>query len=99
MSLISYGATVRITAAFTDPDTGDAIDPSVVRLFVKQAGETETQYVYNTDSELTRLATGSYQALLAPPAANTTWHYRWEAVDSSITSADPGSFIIGPNRA
>lgn len=98
MSTITYGANVVIDATFAD-DTGAAVDPDVVRCYVKQAGSSETLYTYGSDASLQRTGVGAYQLTLPPPTEATTWSYRWEAVAELTTSAYAGEFIIGRNRA
>ena len=99
MGIISYGGHVKITATFTDPDTGSSVDPVAVRCYVRRAGQTETLYTYGVDPAITKLAVGSYECVLAPPPASTSWFYRWEADFESLTSSYVGDFVIGPNRA
>jgi len=97
MALIPYGNTVELTSTFVS-SSGAASDPDAVRLILRQVGGVETTYTYGDDVEVTRVSTGNYQFLLDPPAAGTSWHYRWEGDGSDdIDSADQGVFTIGLN--
>lgn len=99
MSHIPYGASPIIEGSFTDPDSGDALDPAALRFVLRQAGGSETTYTYGTHNEIVKTATGEYEARLQPPAASTTWFWRWEADDENgLPSVLNGDFVVGPNR-
>jgi hypothetical protein len=69
------GMTIRLQVSITDAD-GDATDPDGIKLKVYSPCGRQTDYVYETDDEITREAAGSYLADLIPNEAGR-WHYRW----------------------
>jgi hypothetical protein len=71
------GETARISLSVADT-TGAAVDPSVLRLKVRDPGGTVTTYTYGSDAEVVRAALGDYYADLPLDVAGR-WAWRWEA--------------------
>ena len=72
---------LRTSTPFTDDD-GVIFDPSIVRVIINPPSGVQVTYVYGTDDEVTRLATGDYETLVE---GNTSgrWGYRIEGEDVS----------------
>ncbi len=83
---------INITATFTDAD-GIAVNPTTVTFKTMSPCRTETDYVYGTDSEVTRPATGYYIAQIQPGEAGV-WFFRWETTGTGTTSAVEGRFNV-----
>lgn len=90
------GDRVEITTStvFQDAD-GTAFDPQVVRFKVKSPGGTTVTYVYGTDSEVTKSATGDYTCTIDVDTAGV-WTYRIEGEqsDGENRGADEGYFEV-----
>ena len=56
---LPYGQPVRLTATFMD-EAGALVDPGMVSFWLKAPDGTVTEYVYGTDVELVKPATGVY---------------------------------------
>lgn len=54
------GQQIAVTATFRNATTGALVDPTTVTWIVGEPDGTETSYVYGTDSEVTKSATGTY---------------------------------------
>jgi len=61
---------------------GVAVDPPIVNVKVQNPEQLDVTYTYGGDVNLEKLAVGVYRCTIKPLIAGT-WHYRWEAVDSS----------------
>lgn len=61
------------TATFRN-DAGTLADPSTVTFLFRTSAGVETDYVYGTDSEVTKTSTGVYE-FTAPTYASTGPHY------------------------
>lgn len=71
------GDIVKVSATFTNPDNDDALlDPSVVKLSVKNPSGTVTTYTYLDGVVIVRDSVGLYHALIDADEAGT-WYYRW----------------------
>lgn len=91
MTDYDVGDVARVTAAFTDAESGDAVDPSVVKLTIKDpAGDSET-LIYGTDAEVVKDSTGNYHADIEVTAAGT-WRYRWYSTGEG-QAAEEGVFF------
>jgi hypothetical protein len=87
------GESVRLAATFTDA-AGAAVDPATVRLELRQAGGSLTTYTYGVGgSGIVRESTGVYAKVLDPPAAGTTWYWRWIG-DDTADAASQGAFQV-----
>jgi hypothetical protein len=70
------GDLVRSRAAFTDTDTGSALDPTTVAAVLREPDGTETTYTYGSSAELARSAAGIY-LLRFTPTDPGTHRVRW----------------------
>lgn len=94
-SLYDLGEGVYVRASFTDPATGDPSDPTTVTLRVlapSQAAGVPTVYVYGTDPEVQKTATGEYRALLVAGETGL-WQYRWEGENVAPAILE-GTYIV-----
>jgi hypothetical protein len=87
--MFNKGATVRVRATFTDPDTGTDVDPGNVSIKVRAPGGTVTTKVYGTDPEVVKEATGKYLYRLTL-SEEGTYHWKWIGVASDETAVIPG---------
>lgn len=83
---------INITATFTDAD-GIAVNPTTVTFKTMSPCRTETDYVYATDAEITRPATGYYIAQIQPGEAGV-WFFRWQSTGVGTTVATEGRFNV-----
>jgi len=91
MNRFAYGALVRITITF-ETAAGAAIDPAVVKAQVRNPQLQVETYVYGTDPELTKTATGIY---VIDVDANQvgTWFVRGVSTGSGQAAEESG-FIV-----
>jgi hypothetical protein len=89
---IYYGTVLRLTATFVDGD-GTATNPDTVTLKTYSPSGTETSYVYGTDAEMQRPATGSYTGDITPDEPGR-WFYRWETTGDGTTITNEGAFNV-----
>ncbi len=87
-----YGSPMRIETCFED-DTGTLVDPDGVTFKTISPTGHETCYVYLTNSEIGRTASGIYYCDFTPKASGR-WHYRWESRGDATSIALEGSFLI-----
>lgn len=82
------------STAFAD-SAGTAFDPDVVRFKVRDPAGTTTTYVYGTDANVTKVATGDYECEVDVDTAGM-WLYRIEGEQSSGENrgADEGRFVV-----
>ena len=95
ISAFSSGDTVRFTSTFAVGGTNS--DPSTSITFrIKNPNGVGASYVYNTDSEVVRSATGVYYVdlILNLPGEH---HYRWEGAGNTAPGASEG--VIRINRS
>lgn len=78
------GDKVTITGTFTDANDS-AVDPAAVRGHYKKPGETTITYIYGTDAELTKDATGVYSFDISLDVAGT-WYYRMDDNDANVAT-------------
>lgn len=86
-----YGDQVRVTCTFTDLN-GSAADPTGITFKWKTPEGTASSYVYGTDAELVKSATGIYYVDL-PLNVEGVWHYRFEGT-GSLVAADEGHLTV-----
>jgi hypothetical protein len=86
------GDSAKVTAVFTDPDTGEALDPDVVKLSVLTPGNSLTTYTYGSDAQVVKDSTGHFHALIDANAAGT-WYYRWFSTGTG-QAAEEKSFEV-----
>ena len=72
-------------------DAGVLTDPAAVTFKFQRPSETETTYVYPTDPELVRDATGKYHVEVTLDEAGY-WEWRWETV--GLVTAAQGKFRV-----
>lgn len=99
MTTYQPGDSVRVLFYTRDANDNPA-DASAVNITLTDAAESATTYVYGTHSELTKLATGSYQLLVYVPDTTTSvgsWAYKGKALDGSGNSltVSRGGFEVG----
>ncbi len=89
------GGVARVIVSFTDSN-GDAIDPTTVTFRLMTPIRVESSYIYGTDSELTKTATGRYQMLVPSTSLDRggRYSYRWETAGASTTTALEGTFTV-----
>ena len=85
------GDLVRVSLAFTDENGADA-DTTTVRGRFREPSGTVTTYVFGTDSELVKDATGNYHFELSPTASGE-WRYRGEGT-GTVQAAAEGRFVV-----
>lgn len=84
------GSTIDLSLTLTD-ENGDAVDPATLTFRLMNPCGTTTDYVYGTDSEITKLETGVYLASVVPDQSGR-WSFRWVATDPVFAKED--SFIV-----
>ena len=73
------GDSIVFVANFTDPDTGDPMDPSSeISVTVRDPAGVETTYVWTVDSNVLNPVVGTYTADVLVDSSGT-WYYRWAA--------------------
>jgi hypothetical protein len=72
------GDVVELEATFTNT-SGGGVDPTAVKLTVRQPDGTETTYTYGVDSGVTSPSAGLYRFSLSLTAAGR-WYYRWQGI-------------------
>lgn len=85
---------IRTTTPFQSA-AGVAFDPDVVEFEVKEPGEATVTYVYGTDANVTRLATGDFACDVDVDTAGT-WYYHvtGETSGEENRGADQGHFSV-----
>jgi len=92
MTEYDIGDLARVSAVFTDGESGDAIDPAVVKLAYKPEGEETITLTYGTDPEIVKDSTGHYHADLDITSSGK-WRYRWYSTGSG-QAAEEGEFFV-----
>lgn len=82
---------------FTDMLTGVVMDPDVVNLSIKKPDNTVATYVYNTDPEIEKNATGQYHMDVDTDQAGQ-WRYRWWSTGDG-QAAQEKVFVVQPAQA
>lgn len=93
-SLYDKGEGVYVRASFTDPATGDPLDPTTVTLRVLRPSDpagSPTVTVYPA-APITKPTVGSYEALLTADEVGL-WQYRWEG-ENAAPAIHEGTFIV-----
>ena len=85
------GDLVRVSLAFEDT-AGDPADPTTVRGRYRDPSGAVTTYVFGTDAELVKDATGAYHFDVSP-AASGEWRYRGEGT-GAVQAAAEGRFLV-----
>ncbi len=84
--------TAAIGVNFKNSSGVDA-NPTTVTFKTLDPFGAELDYVYGTDSEVTRPSTGNYTATVTPDSAGR-WAYRWEATGTGTAVTIEGTFLV-----
>lgn len=89
---------ISTSTVFQD-DEGTAFDPDVVTFRVKEPNTTAVAYIYGTDSEVEKVATGSYTCTIDVETVGD-WYYRIEGATSGGENrgADEGRFNVAKSE-
>lgn len=89
---------IRTTTPFQDT-AGDAFDPDTVTFSVKTPGTAAVDYVYGTDANVTKLATGDFACDLDTETEGT-WYYHVTGTTGGVNrGADQGHFSVVRKQA
>lgn len=77
------GTKPKLTVAFSNPDTGVAVDPSTVTLKVQDPSGVVANYAYLTDAGFTKTSTGNYYMRVTLDEGGT-----WEWTFTGVTADD-----------
>lgn len=92
------GDLVRVSAPFTRVSNGAAVDPTAVKLSVRNPAGTVTTYTYGSgDGVIVRDSTGNYHADLDTPTAGD-WYYRWWSTGTG-QAAEENVYNVRPAKA
>lgn len=92
MTEYDIGDLARVTAVFTDGETGDAIDPDVVKLAYRPKDGELVTLTYGTDSEIVKDSVGHYHADIDIDSSGI-WRYRWYSTGDG-QAAEESSFFV-----
>jgi hypothetical protein len=97
MSANSYalGKVVRVQGTFAQNSI--AVDPTTVSVVLRRPDGIKRTYVYGTDAEVIRQATGIYYLEYPTVLAGQHW-YRWSSTGNG-TSAGEKAFVVEPSNA
>lgn len=95
MNVYEVGELVRCSGVFTN-QAGSAVDPSTVTFRVRKPDDTVTAYVYGTDEEVVKDATGNYHVDVSATTSGR-WFYRWEGGGTG-QSAGEKTFRVQASR-
>jgi hypothetical protein len=77
VNVYDVGDSVVLIAEFTDPRTGDPIDPGgTISVTLRDPLGVETTYTYLVDPEVVKESVGIYLATILIDSAGA-WYYRW----------------------
>lgn len=85
------GDVVRLAAVFKNT-AGTAIDPTAVKVKIKQPGTDGTEYVYGVDGSLIKDSVGNYH-IDVDATASGIWRWKWYSTGSG-KAANEGSFRV-----
>lgn len=88
------GEVVRVKAYFRNYETKVLVDPSTVTIKVVEPDKTISTFVYGTDAELTKVASGIY-SLEFPTTQSGVHFYRVESTGTG-QSAMESHFEVAP---
>jgi len=94
-SRYDIGDSIRVTCTFTNL-AGANTDPTAVKVTVKDPSAHETKYVYGTDPEVVKSATGIYYIDVTIDEQGRWW-FRWDAT-GALTAAVEESVKIRANK-
>lgn len=84
---------VRTSTPFQDA-AGAAFDPDVVTFEVKDPAGTTVDYIYGTDDEVSKIATGDYACDVDVDTAGVWYYYVSGMSGSENRGAHQGSFYV-----
>lgn len=84
------GTAVFLAASFTD-DAGDLSDPATVICMTMSPSGKKATYTYGTDANVTKVATGQFQAEVSPDESGR-WFVRWETTGNKMAVEE--NFIV-----
>lgn len=84
------GTGLSLTTSFRN-SSGTLFDPTTVTFETFSPCGARVTYVYNTDAEITKTATGRYAAAIEPDEVGR-WRFRW--LTTGTTFATEGDFLI-----
>lgn len=90
------GDSVRVTASFTDPDTGDAVDPDTVGFKYKDPAGTVTTLTYGDGARIVKDSAGHYHVDVDANLAGR-WYYRFYSTGAG-QAATERSFTVRPSQ-
>lgn len=94
MNAYTLGSQIRLTATFEISDT--ATDPTAVTFKVRAPSGTVTTYIYGTDAQLVKSATGVYYVDYTPAAEGI---YAWRmAGTGTCVAAEEQQFTVKDSR-
>jgi uncharacterized protein YfaS (alpha-2-macroglobulin family) len=93
MAVYTKGAVVRLSAMFKQNNT--PLDPSIVRVRIKDPNGKVTQYVYGNTSDVIRESIGLYHYDLSLPQSGR-WFYKFESSGNGQAAAE-GSVEVTPS--
>lgn len=97
MTSYLLGRKIRLTVTITSVATGAAADPDNLTLTIRNRDTSiNTAYVYGTDAEIVKSATGIYYCDITP-AADGNYSYRWSCT-GTITDAVEDQYSIEPSE-
>jgi hypothetical protein len=86
------GTVIRETVTFTNA-AGTAVDPDTVTFKTCSPSGQKASYVYLTDSNVGKSATGSYYADFTPDKTGR-WFYQWSTTGDGTTVVEEGDVLI-----
>ncbi len=89
------GEKIRLTATFSDPETGNLLDPGTVYVSWKDPDGNIVQKQYGVDPELVKDSVGTYHIDIDAAMAGQ-WRFRWASTGTGQAAAE-GSFAVAPS--
>lgn len=89
-----YNQAVQDTWRTYDFDGTTLTDPTTVSFYLIDPAGTRTDYLYGTDSEVTRATTGTYVFTGVNLDQPGTWQWGWFA-DGDIATSREGKWTVG----
>jgi hypothetical protein len=92
MAEYQNGTVIPCRAEYTDPDTGAFVDPTTVRVIVRDPLGVSTTYTYGVGVQLAQDSAGHYRINVEAITLGT-WIIRFEA-DGTFEGAQEDSFYV-----
>jgi hypothetical protein len=86
-----YNSVVRADVAFTAVSGGTAVDPGTVTAKVRDPSRNVSSFVYNTDDEVVKSATGNYYIDIELDEAGL-WKVRWDGEGANQAAGETEFF-------